>query len=1199
MAVYKPSNLVPTLQEIDVLKDQVFSCQVNTSGDKVTKYKIQVLSNRGDELGSTQEESVNIKNKGTLKAPLESSFFANNSIINGKDYQWNIRTYTDKANTLVCNGFVVGSTKYVIWSKIPSPDSTTDTATKKKLQETLDNLVYDRYIQIISIQDGENKIVRGAKEDDDFVIPTESVTERLKISYVNKELGTDKDYVKIEVDDGFKYNYKDGTKYTIYQCSNEHTVNSVFADPNSEINQSDYLFIYKSVADAQAARQAGETPSSDNIDVNRLSESMIKGYDEDNKPFYRARKITGYSSDTGEIRVIDSFYTPPLDGECYRLFTYNHSSNIYEPVDEDKLETQSGNDYHLNSHIIGGLPIEDNYFVVSSNNVTSSSVDKLFIQPNINIKTDDNDDNANIITFDDNTQIKILKKTTINSETGKELDITFNKLDNTQWLLESSNMSTIRGTMSLSDLIVPQRDYEVYTNFMDSMPNSIFYARRTPSLVINVNNYTNSGTSSEEPPYEGELNPDGTTIVNYKDIEFDGELSDYFEPTIKYYQYTLYSGEEINEDNLVVKSEEIYDNDLIWRYRGLESYTDQSLLEKYTIHILIVDEYDTQFETSITFGVKYKINTGFIPLSATLECHEKAIQLRATAPLLCISTDTEEEDSVDNDDSDIEKLGDDEDYYHNYVDAKDGKVLNYTHVEIEGERHPITLPKVFTFNSQFGLTSTFVDPLMESQEEVNIENEIDELDRETDQYKECLKDLNAQYIEKNKMWKKDNKDLSKCEKTIFKLVNDDNIYELRITSLERFYKEYDAIDYSRYPFNEEIGYNEKAWENYSKDRWVNNEEAFSFKLYKNGIAVNCFENGSDGTLWDIERNTNNLFKAPHYLKYALQKYEEYRPVVSEDGVKLNNVVFIDKETFNKFDDEILRLLKSFLEDNNLKLSFYPEFTMEDLNKAPIFETQIIITTQTSNNGDVTEIIKTNIGNEIGRITVECDYEYPTDITEKYIFNEIKKIEETDEGETITNFKVVTRIKKAYTTGESKMEDENPDERYIYKNYFCEDIYWNDFYDDLYVMLDHLLQVAVNEDVPNPLDLNSNASKIVIKTKEDGEIKYYPIIEIKQSSKKQNVYIFYPNTTEDTFTVDWENVAQDYVLSGLYDNYGHVLYEEDLKDSELIWIENNETSNSYNLNYNKDEFDKVWFQIYLIDDNNGNITCKITATEGVY
>ena len=497
------------------------------------------------------------------------------------------------------------------------------------------------------------------------------------------------------------------------------------------------------------------------------------------------------------------------------------------------------------------------------------------------------------------------------------------------------------------------------------------------------------------------------------------------------------------------------------------------------------------------------------------------------------------------------------------------------------------------------MTSTFVDQLIESQEEVNIENEIDELDRETDQYKECLKDLNAQYIEKNKMWKKDNKDLSKCEKTIFKLVNDDNIYELRITSLERFYKEYDAIDYSRYPFNEEIGYNEKAWENYSKDRWVNNEEAFSFKLYKNGIAVNCFENGSDGTLWDIERNTNNLFKAPHYLKYALQKYEEYRPVVSEDGVKLNNVVFIDKETFNKFDDEILRLLKSFLEDNNLKLSFYPEFTMEQLNKAPIFETQIIITTQTSNNGDVTEIIKTDIGDEIGRITVECDYGYPTDITEKYIFNEIKEIEGTDDGETITNFKVVTRIKKAYTTGESKMEDENPDERYTYKNYYCEDIHWNDFYDDLYVMLDHLLQVAVNEDVPNPLDLNSNASKIVIKTKKDGEIKYYPIIEIKQSSKKQNVYIFYPNTTEDTFTVDWENVAQDYVLSGLYDNYGHVLYEEDLKDSELIWIENNETLNSYNLNYNKNEFDKVWFQIYLTDDNNGNITCKITATEGVY
>ena len=42
---------------------------------------------------------------------------------NGKDYQWGIRTYnttkgyTKQPNTVVCNGFLVGSTKYVILTK--------------------------------------------------------------------------------------------------------------------------------------------------------------------------------------------------------------------------------------------------------------------------------------------------------------------------------------------------------------------------------------------------------------------------------------------------------------------------------------------------------------------------------------------------------------------------------------------------------------------------------------------------------------------------------------------------------------------------------------------------------------------------------------------------------------------------------------------------------------------------------------------------------------------------------------------------------------------------------------------------------------------------------------------------------------------------------------------------------------------------
>ena len=81
MAVFKPSNHSPNLSEIDLTQKNEFNCQVNTSGESIRAYKLQILSERGDEVicdgkkrtinGVTYENAgidcSPIKNKGFLK----------------------------------------------------------------------------------------------------------------------------------------------------------------------------------------------------------------------------------------------------------------------------------------------------------------------------------------------------------------------------------------------------------------------------------------------------------------------------------------------------------------------------------------------------------------------------------------------------------------------------------------------------------------------------------------------------------------------------------------------------------------------------------------------------------------------------------------------------------------------------------------------------------------------------------------------------------------------------------------------------------------------------------------------------------------------------------------------------------------------------------------------------------------------------
>jgi len=152
-------------------------------------------------------------------------------------------------------------------------------------------------------------MIKGAKDDVSVILPDTSkknYIERRKIDWVTKELGYNKNIIKIETTESFSFNYIDKTSFKIYQCSDEHTLKSFFVDPNSNINISNYIVIFDTAVNAKAAHDAGYVPSLSEISGDSDPEDDTTPHNATGL-IYKPRKIIGYSSDTGEIRLGESY----------------------------------------------------------------------------------------------------------------------------------------------------------------------------------------------------------------------------------------------------------------------------------------------------------------------------------------------------------------------------------------------------------------------------------------------------------------------------------------------------------------------------------------------------------------------------------------------------------------------------------------------------------------------------------------------------------------------------------------------------------------------------------------------------------------------------------------------------------------------------------------------------------------------------
>lgn len=665
--IYKASSLSPNLNEIDILSTtrNPFQAQVNTLGTSVKAYSVNFLSGDGattilnqpsqalgQEIRNKEQLSLNLtvdssgnfvtfKEEGKKGLSATAQCEENQSFQNGKDYQWNIRMYENHSprtadedpTTLVCSGFTVGSTTSVIWVDLSNISKESDKQVVK------DQLKYDRWIEISASSKNDGMMAITLPNEDDLAYPTIwPYRERRQINWVYTDLGWDKDIIKIELTESFTYNYTNGKTFTLYNVSDQHTLTNFYVEPNDDIELGNYISLN--------------------------SNDSVK------------RKIIGYGQETGEIRLQEGFLTAPKNGDTYKLWTKNLTSSTASF--EEKKQHSSA------ERKVGGTPITNPNFKIMTSYWNSEADHQIFVQPNINIKSDTL--NPPQVVWENGVRLNITQKISTLGQyvAGKKTDITFNKLDNTQWLLKGNCKIATQSTGDIQQIIVPQTDYTVYTDFMDSIPNAVLYARQAPTLGIKYKDYRE--LDLENIPY---INIDQSVPAPWRDVAFLGTWNSINNVEIKYYHYYLYSIDNYNNETLIAESDDIYDSSLEWNFKGFETNNF------YKVRITIHDKYGKAYSEEDTFYIEYAVYSSVVPLANSLICDEQAIKLEVVSPVYVISTDKGSEKTITSNDV---YLSSNSKYY--YADTTSGRVLNYTQVA-DANNTPIQIPEVFSFFTRF------------------------------------------------------------------------------------------------------------------------------------------------------------------------------------------------------------------------------------------------------------------------------------------------------------------------------------------------------------------------------------------------------------------------------------------------------------------------------------------------------------------
>ena len=459
---------------------------------------------------------------------------------------------------------------------------------------------------------------------------------------------------KITLKDSMMQNQMDGSAVYSGLTNDDLDYNKLYIQPVNEFDSKKsgnaFIHIFNS-----AERQFYD-------DSNLLSSLQSRGD--------YCKEIINYVSATGEITLFDNLKYKPSLTDKYEIYIINPDSIAQTNPRYHRLYWYDPDTHHyVNSAFVGGgrslmgnktnsdekangiMNITDNQTNIIYGNKALSSDDNnqlytysLFIQPNTSIKADMYKPCAlqlsipkknkfvkgyitNVTNVGEFTSLNVYPNFRYNQY---DKFLTLDTLDDSQWLI------TLRTHQKLSeidsDLLMPQTTYKIYSNFVDSIPESYIYLRPRKELSFIYKDLYTGGDAA--------ISGDTSTLETESEIHYDYEVTsmdvkitcDVFDerPNDNIPQYNTvanksyaYIVKNMNTNNIILRQSKQYDNRFECVLRGLDNNNI------YMLQINVEDDYGYIYTHTEAFITNFKLGTSDIyRLDAQYLCNQYRNQIQ-------------------------------------------------------------------------------------------------------------------------------------------------------------------------------------------------------------------------------------------------------------------------------------------------------------------------------------------------------------------------------------------------------------------------------------------------------------------------------------------------------------------------------------------------------------------------------------------
>ena len=614
MAVYKPSNCTPFLTCLDLTKAQDITCELNTSNELVTGYKIKILDNNNEVIFEGKKfDPINpdgYENSGlngsTLTLPLIIEGEAiNSNTIGYQNGEYNIKdpTSTEFDATRFSNGYINQPYK---WEIILEQGNTTGVKADKYYDMTI--------TQGKVLGSTKNRIQSYLSENiyKDYFIKLNNVSNRVLISSYDHTYG----YLYPQENKFTDSDIKNASYFEIYKFSN---------DPNVIASGSQVAFAtQKSMNDVEIGGQKNSQgwggsltyPNYFKQTFSNLKKSYKNSipnsiFDQDMTGFLGVGTIIMVKNEGSGSSAYNGVFKLNAIDEVQNGDEYNLTLSWLRSTPGDTWASLTNTVFYVQ----GGTSAGDRFQVQTDSQtigtINQTSV-KFVLEKPVEIYTDPTKGYKGT----SKTKGEIFKNTAsqayIRPFAGVSDGMRFSylKKDGIQYQnvdIQSINTETWAVSGNIGSILTPDVDQYKITSYFKGSDENPFYAYSNPVLSIKSDQW--------------EKNPDGS-YIKIKNTEYFKGLKRYItvEGIFKNRNWVNYQWflTDLTSGH-VQTSEKKYRGDTKHTFYGLETE------HYYTIRWVVEDEYGVLWEQEQSFKVEVRIINTEFPFNVNFECETQSV----------------------------------------------------------------------------------------------------------------------------------------------------------------------------------------------------------------------------------------------------------------------------------------------------------------------------------------------------------------------------------------------------------------------------------------------------------------------------------------------------------------------------------------------------------------------------------------------